>query len=113
MLVTIRPNLNHKGHVTIHKGTLGPKIDSVPLATILASHTVIRPAGQKLLQQTGKRSVHAGIVGTLIQPIQPNPNIHPRILYHHSLGFTLQDGSPYLGGGTVSQLGIHAYLISK
>ena len=118
MEVTIRPNLNTgpryntPSESTIHDGRLGAKLDSREVITIYCTSTVVRASGQSLAQ-TGKKTVHAGLIGDLkdevIMPCMVNPI---RVSYNPHKGDTCFhiEGVPFTGGELVTIVGHRAYL---
>jgi hypothetical protein len=120
MKVTIRPNLNTGSKFntipesTIHAARLGSKLGSVHQITIECVSTVVRPAGQKLAENHGEKTVHAGLIGYIIPTVQPDPKLHPRVNYapHRGDEFFTVNGVKYDGGGIISSIGHKYYLIS-
>lgn len=116
MFISIRPNLNHKNHITLHKGTMGTKLDSVSQVTIDCVSVTVRPSGcVKALN--GDKTVHASLNGKLA-PFEPVTSTACPITYNPHKGDTgfyveREDGSriPYEGGGVVTMIGWHAWLI--
>ena len=107
--ISIRPNLNAKGETTIHAGRLGRKLDSVRACTILCSGVVVRNHGRELLVSTGEKSVHAALVGELVDLVPTTPG--EPIKYDPARGvFHLLTGELFTGGGVVTADGWRYFL---
>ena len=117
--VTLRPNLNTGSkfnttpETTIHTDRLGAKEASVLTATIRCIDTVVRPSGQKKAEIDGEKTVHAGVIGYLVETITADPAIHPRVNYapHRGDKYFHINGVKYTGGGLVTAVGHHYYLV--
>ena len=94
--VTIRPNLHTEDNkqTTVHRGTLGAKIDSARHVSIILTGSVIRRSGEALLKRTGKKSVYAGLTGYRV-PLVPIPEGAQRVRYNPHIG----DGIMHVDGG--------------
>tara|TARA_R110002110_G_scaffold92555_26_gene241558 strand:+ start:153 stop:518 length:366 start_codon:yes stop_codon:yes gene_type:complete len=121
MKVTIRPNLNTgrkfdtTAESTIHAGRLGRKLGSQETVSIICTDTVVRPAGQQSAQEDHNKTVHAGLIGELLdQVIMPLPN-SPRVEYNPHRGDTFfsVNGEVYVGGGVVTSIGHRSYLVAQ
>lgn len=113
-LITIRPNLNAKGMITIHCGRLGRKLDSVSAISIKCFDTVIRPSGLRLARDHGDKTVHAGLIGELCDLYLPSQPQLQEIVYnpHNGDTFFHINGVKYSGGGVVTMIGWKAYLVA-
>ena len=112
--VTIRPNLNTRDQITIHRGRLGKKLDSVYAVSIDCSDIVLRASGRDEAFLKHNKTVHAGLIGKITDLIMPKES-DPLIRYNPHLGddsFTV-DGKLYIGGGIVTMIGHKAYLVKK
>lgn len=78
---TIRPNLNRSDQSTLHVNTLGGVDTYVFHGTFKATSYVVRPSGARLLTQEGKKTVHAGFVGSLLSEEMPDISGLERITY--------------------------------
>jgi len=94
--VTIRPNLNTEEdpQTSVHKGTLGRKVDSAQHVSILLTGSVIRPSGERTLKSKGKKTVYAGLIGYRV-PVVPIPVGAEKIRYNPHIG----DGVMHVNGG--------------
>ena len=112
--VTIRPNLNTNDQITVHRGRLGKKLDSVHAVSIECSDVVLRASGRDEAFLKHNKTVHAGLIGKITKLVMPK-NIDPVVRYNPHVGddsFTI-DGELYVGGGTVTMIGHKAYLVKK
>ena len=112
--VTIRPNLNTVDQITIHRGRLGKKLDSVHAVSINCSDIVLRASGRDEAFLKHNKTVHAGLIGKITDLIIPN-NTDPIVRYNPHKGddsFTI-NGELYAGGGVVTMIGHKAYLVKK
>ena len=112
--MTIRPNLNAKGMITIHCGRLGQKIDSVSAVSIKCFDTVIRPSGFRKAFKQNEKTVHAGLIGELCELCLPCQSQLQEIVYnpHNGDTFFHINGVKYSGGGVVTMIGWKAYLVA-
>lgn len=114
--VSIRPNLNAKGQVTIHSGVMGRKIDSLTEVTIRCTGVTVRPSGQRKAEEEGDKTVHASLNGDLI-PFVPVTDSAIALTYNPHKGdkdfyIDLPTGREiYNGGGIVTMVGWKAWLI--
>ena len=111
--VSIRPNLNSKGEVTIHTGSLGRKLGSVRAVTIECDSVVVRPSGQAIAQKEGEKTVHAGFIGRLHPEVIMPKSDDPSVTYNPHKGdkeFKL-NGKPYEGGGLITMVGWKAFKV--
>lgn len=112
-LISIRPNLNRRGEITIHKGRLGRKQASVKAVSIKCTDAVVRPSGQSLAQKKGDKTVHAGFVGTVLpEVIMPDASSTP-VTYNPHKGdkeFKV-NGKTYSGGGVITMVGYKAFKV--
>jgi len=115
MIVTIRPNLNKKAESTIHKGRLGKVIGYTGSVSIRCSNTVVRASGQALAQDKNEKTVHAGLIGEILNEIVEVTEQAKKIEYNPHKGDTCFhiNGSPYYGGGVITSIGWHYYLVSN
>lgn len=84
MKVKVYRNLHKKCWSVV--GPQGKVILRTPAVTILDADFVVRPAGRKAVLETGRKTVHAFVVGTLhageavrkdaLTPITYNPKLH-------------------------------------
>ena len=114
MKITIRPNLNTSDEITVHKGRLGKKLNSVKSITINCNDTVVRLSGNNEAYINNNKTVHAGLIGEIIDFISPKET-DPRVRYNPHIGdeeFTV-NGSTYKGGGIITMVGHKAYLVAK
>tara|TARA_B100001059_G_C17785545_1_gene556848 strand:+ start:506 stop:856 length:351 start_codon:yes stop_codon:yes gene_type:complete len=112
--VTIRPNLNTNDKITIHRGRLGKKLDSVHAISIECTEVVLRASGRDEAFLKHNKTVHAGLIGKITSLIMPK-DIDPVVRYNPHAGddsFTI-DGDLYIGGGTVTMIGHKAYLVKR
>lgn len=66
--VTVRPNLNQKGHTTIHKGRLGKKLDSLKEGLIVLEEEIVyKKTLEKIKKGLTSKTVCAGLRGTFIE----------------------------------------------
>ena len=121
--ISIRPNLNTGARfgsapqITIHKGALGEKLDSVERVTIACSGVIVRKGGQRLAELKGDKTVHAGFKGSLVSFVEP-PESALRVVYNPHLGhdrFYVESAngelSEYVGGGLITMIGWKAWLV--
>lgn len=104
--VTIRPNLNtpKDPQTSVHKGTLGSKVDSTPQVSIILTGSVIRRSGEETLRSTGEKSVYAGLKGYRV-PLVPIPEGAERVQYNPHKGdrdFHVNGGALPLGSVVTS-----------
>jgi hypothetical protein len=114
MKITIRPNLNTSDEITVHNGRLGKKLNSVKTITINCNDTVVRLSGNNEAYINNNKTVHAGLIGEIIDFISPSET-DPRVIYNPHVGdeeFTV-NGYSYNGGGIITMIGHKAYLVSK
>ena len=112
--VTIRPNLNTVDQITIHRGRLGKKLDSVHVVSINCTDIVLRSSGRDEAFLKHNKTVHAGLIGKITDLIIPN-STDPVVRYNPHKGddsFTV-NGELYTGGGVVTMIGHKAYLVKK
>lgn len=112
--VTIRPNLNTRDQITIHRGRLGKKLDSVHAVSINCSDIVLRASGRDEAFLKHNKTVHAGLIGKITELIMPK-DTDPIVRYNPHAGddsFTV-NGELYVGGGIVTMIGHKAYLVKK
>ena len=112
--VTIRPNLNTVDQITIHRGRLGKKLDSVHAVSINCSDIVLRASGRDEAFLKHNKTVHAGLIGKITNLIMPK-DTDPIVRYNPHSGddsFTV-NGELYVGGGIVTMIGHKAYLVKK
>lgn len=111
--ISIRPNLNRRGEITIHKGRLGRKQASVKAVSIKCTDAVVRPSGQGLAQNKGDKTVHAGFIGTVLpEVIMPTASSTP-VTYNPHKGdkeFKV-NGKTYSGGGVITMVGYKAFKV--
>jgi hypothetical protein len=111
--ISIRPNLNSKGEVTVHKGSLGRKMASVRAVTIRCESVVVRPSGQSLAQKKGDKTVHAGFIGRVNSEVIMPDSSSPAVTYNPHKGdreFKV-NGKVYEGGGLITMVGWKAYKV--
>ncbi len=115
--VSIRPNLNSKGQVTIHNGKLGLKWFSISQVTINCTSTTVRRSGQKKAEEEGIKTVHASLNGELHHIVLPSSSSLPLTYNPHrgddAFYIINNDGTKerYTGGGLVTMIGWKAWLI--
>jgi len=111
VLVSIRPNLNRVGMVSVHKGRLGRVLFWGASVTIECQGVILWGAGHRRALE-GDKTIHAALLGNLIgdrqltegaKLIRYNPHLG-------DIGFSV-DGEPYSGGGVVVAVGWRFYLI--
>lgn len=112
-LISIRPNLNRRGEITIHKGRLGRKQASVKAVSIKCTDAVVRPSGQNLAQNKSEKTVHAGFIGQVLpEVIMPTSSSTP-VTYNPHKGdkeFKV-NGKSYTGGGVITMVGYKAFKV--
>lgn len=111
--ISIRPNLNSRGEVTVHKGSLGRKMASVRAVTIRCESVVVRPSGQSLAQEKGDKTVHAGFIGRVNSEVIMPDSSSPAVTYNPHKGdkeFKV-NGKVYEGGGLITMVGWKAYKV--
>jgi hypothetical protein len=112
-LISIRPNLNRLGEITIHKGRLGRKQASVKAVSIKCTDAVVRPSGQSLAQNKGDKTVHVGFIGTVLpEVIMPDSSSTP-VTYNPHKGdkkFKV-NGKTYNGCGVITMVGYKAFKV--
>ena len=115
MIVTIRPNLNKKSESTIHHGRLGIVFGYAQSVSIRCSKTVVRPSGQALAQDKSEKTVHAGLIGELLNEVVEITEQAKRVEYNPHKGDTCFhiEGKPYHGGGVITAIGWKYYLVSE
>ena len=109
--VSIRPNLNKKDELTIHKGKMGAKISGAKKITIFCKSVTVRPAGN-MQAVAGVKTVHASLNGDIIPFLSPN-ELSEEIKYRPHLGescFTI-NGEKFTGGKIITMIGWKAYTI--
>ena len=117
--ISIRPNLNAKGQITVHNGKLGQKWFSIEKVSIYCESTTVRPSGQRKAEVDGEKTVHAGLNGHLRSfcpildcslPLTYNPHKGDKSFY-----IELPNGEreAYTGGGIVTMIGWKAWLICR
>tara|TARA_Y100000310_G_scaffold309540_1_gene353748 strand:- start:564 stop:1811 length:1248 start_codon:yes stop_codon:yes gene_type:complete len=110
--ISIRPNLNSKGEVTIHTGSLGRKLASVKAVTIKCEGVVVRPSGTKKAV-AGDKTVHAGFIGRVMPFVIMPKSGDPAVTYNPHKGdkeFKV-NGKTYEGGGVVTMVGWKAFKV--
>ncbi len=111
--ISIRPNLNSKGEVTVHSGSLGGKLASVSMVTIECDSTVVRPSGQSLAQSQGEKTVHAAFIGKVHPTVIIPQKGDEAVTYNPHKGDTefSWKGKPYQGGGLITMVGWKAFRV--
>lgn len=115
MIVTIRPNLNKKSESSIHIGRLGKVIGYAESVSIRCTKTVVRPGGRALAQNKSEKTIHAGLIGELLDEIVKVTDQAKRVEYNPHKGDTCfhVDGKPYNGGGIITAIGWRYYLVNE
>jgi hypothetical protein len=113
MLVTIRPNLNKKPLNSIHRARLGKVLEHREQVSIRCSSVVVRTRGQELAEKESQKTVHAGLIGDLLDTVYYPSSESLRVTYNPHLGDRCfyVNGRPYDGGGIVTAIGWDYYLI--
>lgn len=111
LMVTIRPNLNNPPHTTIHKGTLGKKLDSVESLSIECVGYIVRESGVKLLLNKQEKSVHAGLLGYRLDELVEISETSKKITYSPTEKMFLVEGKELLTPCTVTAINGVYYVI--
>ena len=108
---SIRPNLNKRPETTVHRGTLGTKLDSVLTLSIECIGTVIRESGVKLLTQKKQKTVHAGLLGYRLTEVVDLKATSKKVTYSPATKSFLVDGEELVTPCTITAIDGVYYVI--